>query len=151
MNKVFILAILAASCLKSQLLAYTESQFFNATLYGNTELVKKCIKGGIDPNSKYRGNDTALMIASNYGHIDIVRYLLSIKVNMDETTKGANTSALIMAAGRGHLDVVRLLAEAGADITIKNQGDRTAAEQAYYWGHREVANYLTNFKRQKRN
>ena len=55
-------------------------------------------------------------IASNEGHLDVVRFLASegADVNQARTTDGA--SPLYTASANGHLDMVRLLVSEGATV-----------------------------------
>ena len=43
------------------------------------------------------------------------------------------------AAGKGHIEVVRALLMAVADLTKKNQDDKTALDYANEQGHQEIA------------
>ena len=69
--------------------------------------------------------------------------LLENKCNLNVTDITRDTP-LIFAAGNNQMDTVRALVEAGCDITIRGQENKTAAERARQRGHHAVAEYLTN-------
>ena len=81
--------------------------------------------------------------ASFYGHTDIVMLLLENKCNLNITDRRGNTP-LILAAINNKMDTVRALVEAGCDITIRGEGNKTAADWAKQQGHHDLAEYLTN-------
>ena len=53
---------------------------------------------------------------------------------------------LISAAENNHMDTVRALVEAGCDITIRGNGNKTAAEWAKQMGHHAIAEYLNEIR-----
>ena len=59
------------------------------------------------------GSETALMLASTNGHLEVVRLLLQSGAYKDLAMTHAET-ALMLASTNGHLEVVRLLLESGA-------------------------------------
>ena len=68
---------------------------------------------------------TALMRASNKGHVQIVLLLLAAGANLDMVCH-AGFTALMRACGAGHLQVVRVLLEAGANTDAADNNGRTA-------------------------
>ena len=70
--------------------------------------------------------------------------LLENKCNLNVTDKWGNTP-LIYAARNNKMDTVRALVEAGCDITIRGDKNKTAAEWAKQRGHHAIAEYLTCF------
>ena len=65
------------------------------------------------------------------------------KCNLNVTDKGGDTP-LIWAADDNNMDTVRALVEAGCDITIRGDENKTAAEWATLSGNPAIAEYLTN-------
>src|SRR5210317_578465 len=61
----------------------------------------------------FRGN-MPLYIASERGHLEIVRLFIEKGANLDKDNEDGETP-LWLASRNGHLEVVRLLIEAGAD------------------------------------
>lgn len=57
---------------------------------------------------------TAVMVAADYGHTDIVALLLDKGAEIQQRDNTGFT-AMMWAAGRGHTDTVRLLLERAAE------------------------------------
>lgn len=92
-------------------------------------------------DSKDINNDTALSVAAENGHLDVVAELLDSKANVD--LKGyKGSTALISAAMRGQTKVVKQLIEAKANLDIQNNENDTALTEAAYYNHFEVVKLL---------
>ena len=79
----------------------------------------------------------ALLVASQYGHLHIVKYLVEHGAHVNSEINGL--SPLSLAAKYGHLDTVRYLVENGANIHLYNH---RAVRLAHEYGHLNVENYL---------
>jgi len=88
----------------------------------------------------------ALAVASQFGHVEIVRLLLDAGEDPDRyNPPGGHSHAtpLHQAAGAGHKAVVRLLVERGARLDLKDVlWHATPAEWAAHEGKNEVEEYL---------
>ena len=99
---------------------------------GYQEMVQFLLtKSGINLNIQDKDKRTALIWAANRGDLEIVKLLLAkgglIKLNIKDKD---GSTALHNAAWMGRFEVIKVLVEAGADITIKNNDDRTAQGNA---------------------
>ena len=90
-------------------------QLYNATRNGDFKKVASLIKQGADPNTKGPNEETALMIAIEEGHKDIVQ--LFIKKGVDPEFINP---ALVDAVYYRHKEIVQLLLEKGANPNIKD-------------------------------
>ena len=87
---------------------------------GDAAAVKTLLDEGVDINTKFRYNRTALSFAADRGHVDVVKLLLDrgADVNVKDTFYNATalTWAVNPAMGRTpqHAEVVRLLVQHGA-------------------------------------
>lgn len=72
-----------------------------------------------------------LQTAASNGNLNVVQYLLSLGMNINEESKEKNTP-LIMASLNGHHDIVSYLLDQGADIEFKNEQGNTALLAASY-------------------
>jgi ankyrin repeat protein len=74
-----------------------------------------------EPNTKRRSKLTRspLLIASEKGHCEIVKYLVAQNADVN-LTDGNNTSPLYSAVKMGHYDIVEFLLQNGADVNICN-------------------------------
>ncbi len=81
--------------------------------------------------------DSALIIASLYGHLEIVKYLVSLGTNIH--IYGEYYSPLYNVSRKGHLKIAQYLVSLGVDIHADN-------ERALYYastdGHLNVVQYL---------
>ena len=94
-----------------------------------------------NPNLSREDGRTALMAASEAGHIEIVNLLLQAGANTDVADVHGHT-ALMFASVHGHVEVVGLLLEAGADKDVANGNSITALMWASWRGHMAVVNLL---------
>lgn len=68
-------------------------------------------EGRADVNIKTTNGDTALIVASQKGHLDVVRVLLAAKADVDAKMNDGTTA--LNAAGE-RVDIRELLMQAGA-------------------------------------
>jgi ankyrin repeat protein len=59
-------------------------------------------------------------LASNHGHVDVVKLLLEKGADMTVRNREGWTP-LHSASNSGHIDVVKLLLEKDADVTVANE------------------------------
>lgn len=86
---------------------------------------------------------TALILAAQQGHLDIVLTLLDDRYKADVTkSDDGGRTALHWAASRGFVDVAKSLLKAGADTNAADDDGRTALHHAAYEGHTAVAELL---------
>ena len=96
---------------------------------GNLDKVKDLLNNGVNPDSKDKYGDTALVWASYKGYLDIVKELLryNADVNIQDID---NETALGMASYKGYLDIVKELLKYNADTSIKDNEGKTAFDYA---------------------
>jgi len=98
------------------------------------------------PSSSSEARHLALALASQYGHVEIVRLLLDAgeDPNRFNPVGGhSHTTPLHQAAGAGYEQLVHLLVERGARLDQKDiLWHATPAAWAQYAGHTEIAQYL---------
>ncbi|XP_051985404.1 protein fem-1 homolog A [Xyrauchen texanus] len=128
---------------------------FNAARDGKLKLIQKllCNKSPEElealAEEKTQGG-TPLLIASRYGHLEVVDYLLEHckanvelggSVNFDgETIEGA--PPLWAASAAGHLPVVKTLLKHGASVNNTTLTNSTPLRAACFDGHLEIVRYL---------
>jgi hypothetical protein len=98
------------------------------------------------PNANHEDRHLALSIASDLGHVDVVRLLLDAgeDPNRYNPVGGhSHTTPLHQAAGAGHDEVVRLLVERGARLDLKDiLWHGTPVDWARHGGKRVIEAYL---------
>ncbi len=105
------------------------------------EEIKELIKKGADVNAKGKNGQTALMVAANWGKLDVVKCLVEHGADLEAKDKYGNT-ALFGAAINGQLDVVKCLAKNGADLDVKDNFGETVLMNATRDGNLDMVKYL---------
>lgn len=120
-----------------------EQVLLTAASSGDLSMLCKCVRNGVSLLVRNSGGCSALHIAAQNGHTELVNYILQqgSKVLLDLTDRERGETALHKAAlGKQHA-VCRLLVEAGASLEKTNFQGKTPAEQAE--GDSELATYLS--------
>lgn len=76
-----------------------------------TDVIKFLLERGADVNEQNGSGETALSVATQNGHTDVVQLLLAKKSN---GSNGQDFAALITAIQKGQADIVKLLLDNGA-------------------------------------
>ncbi|XP_076837423.1 protein fem-1 homolog A [Brachyhypopomus gauderio] len=128
---------------------------FNAARDGKVKLIQKLLSNKTPEElealaeEKTQGG-TPLLVASRYGHLEVVDYLLEHckanvelggSVNFDgETIEGA--PPLWAASAAGHLAVVKSLLKHGASVNNTTLTNSTPLRAACFDGHLDIVRYL---------
>ncbi|POM71259.1 Serine/threonine protein Kinase [Phytophthora palmivora] len=110
----------------------------NAARNGNCGIVQFLVgECNVDVNARNRYEETVLMTAAAYGHVNVVRYL---DVNARD---GKGDTALMLAVKGGYVNIVRCLAESRYSIVnVKYYKGTTALMWAVEMGHYEIVRVL---------
>ena len=111
-----------------------------ACFHGNEEAAYLLLNRGADPNSRDVENRDrhTLAVASQRGHIGIVRLLLSRGVDVNYYNRSRNPDAIVWAASRGYARIIEILLDAGANVNGVKSTLAAAAER----GHVDAAKLL---------
>jgi len=97
------------------------ANIFDAAEEGDLELVQKLVEG--EPGLIYKTSDmgyaSALHFAAKSGHIEVAKYLIEKKADINRKTQSSRTP-LHLACEKGQLNMVKLLLHLGADYTLTN-------------------------------
>lgn len=116
--------------------------FYWACQNGDIYVVQRLVKAGADINARRRdGNFTALGIAADKSHDEIVQYLLEQGAEVDVQDQDYGTP-LYIAAENGSLPIVQQLLEHRANINLSGGLHRRPLNAASYYGHLEVVQFL---------
>ncbi len=98
---------------------YLQDGFFKAASTGNLAKMKELLLTGVvdDINIADHNGRTALIHASAYGQLEIVRFLISKGANVNLVDKNSCT-ALIDSIATNRVEIVKILLENGIDPTI---------------------------------
>lgn len=109
-----------------------------AALHGELPMVEFLVARKAEVN---KTGWAPLHFAAANGHADIVRFLLEHHAYIDAESPN-RTTPLMMASRQGHPSVAALLVEEGADPTLRNDADFTAAGYASSRGDTTLAAWL---------
>ena len=110
---------------------------------GNLVLVRTSVKQGGSPEAVTNdlGKSYPLHLASNYGHLDVVRYLVGRGAALEVKDTSGHTP-LMYAAFEGHDDIVEFLLSAGASVEAACMSGETALHEAAQGGKTRVVELL---------
>lgn len=109
-----------------------------AAIGGKTAIVKKLVTAGARINTP---DWTPLIYACFGGHVEIVRYLIQMKADVNAASDNG-TTALMVAARQGNPELVRILLNAGADPNKTTESGETALDMALQGRNEEVTGLL---------
>ncbi|SJX61044.1 uncharacterized protein SRS1_12266 [Sporisorium reilianum f. sp. reilianum] len=126
--------------------ASTSKNIWIAAGEGDLERVKECVdREGISPVAADEFTYTPLHAAASYGHLDILRYLLS---HPSAPTNAVNTTDSDLDTPLFVCETVEsarcLIEEFAADPKHKNADGLTAAQQTLENEHKELAQYIAS-------
>ena len=124
-----------------------DNPFLYAGAEGLTDILRLVSEAGADPSITNRFGGTALIPASERGHVETVRYLLEqTDVDIDHVNRLGWTALLeAIVLGNGdaaHQEIVRLLIEHGADLDIADKDGVHPLAHARARGQTEIATAL---------
>ena len=103
---------------------------------GNSAKVRKLLARGANANAWHSWGKNALMIASQEGHLSVVKMLLAKGVDVNAKDRQLGRTALMDAVWRGHLKVVELLLDKGADVNASDKVGSTALVEVAFGDHK---------------
>lgn len=103
--------------------------FFAAAKIGNSEVINEFLKHGFPVDVRNQDGYTPLMMATYYGHQDIVTALLAKGADRCARDKRGNT-ALMGALFKMEFAIAKQLRQVDCDAQAKKTGQKTTAEFA---------------------
>ena len=83
----------------------------------------------------------ALHAASFEGHLQVVRYLLRLGVDVN-VLNAQNNTPLLLASLKGHRDIVQCLLDHSADLDLRNKWHNSPILLAAFFGHIDIVRLL---------
>jgi ankyrin repeat protein len=110
-----------------------DQQLIDAAWANDVGLARELIGAGADVNAKDSTEQSAYLIATSEGYLDLLE--LTLAEGADLTSLDSyNGTGLIRAAERGHAAVVGRLLQAGIDVNHVNRPQWTALDEAIVYG-----------------
>ncbi len=113
---------------------------------GHVSRVQELARSGVDLNVKGPDGQTALMAASGYCYLEVMKLLLADKADVN-VKMGDGTTALVLAAESACLrehDAVEMLLDTGADVNARSSSIGTALMAASANGDLKIVRALLN-------
>lgn len=119
------------------------NKLIDAAKSGSSADIEAALADGADINAKDVGNGiTALIWASQNGHIDVVKVLLDKGADINIKNSNGVTS-LIMAIQNSSMDIVKLLLDKGAEVnTVRPNDSVTPLIMALWKGNSDIIKLL---------
>ena len=113
---------------------------FAACKNNDVGVVKACLKDPtpLDVDDTNIKGSTALHVAAEAGHEEIVQYLLEVKRANINCRDNRKYTPLINACNRGHLRVAFMLLRHGADFSLRQMWGMCAYDMAKYRGYASI-------------
>ena len=121
---------------------YTESSFIVCAKEGDIEAAKMFLAEGMNINACDEKGQSALMQASLWGQVEMVKLLLDKGADAKIRSKETQGTALMEAVAGQHPNIIRLLAQNGADVNARDILNRSPLHIACMWDFVEVAKVL---------
>ena len=109
---------------------------------------------GVDVNAKNRAGETALLLATKFGHCPLSLALLDAGADAKAAAVPTGYTPLMFACGTfaeganekgdGNIELIERLLQKGSSVTRKSRGGSTALHSAAHKGHVNVAKLLIN-------
>lgn len=104
------------------------------------------IKKGANIEEKDKNQQTAFMIASNAGNIDVLKVLIKEAKVVDINLKDLNNETALMLASKHnsdeHYQVIKFLIENGADVNVQDNEDNTPLLNAIQTNNLKIVKLL---------
>ena len=118
---------------------------FNAARNNDLKRLRRFVEEGdeidIDERFGHFGQMTALHIATEIGHVDVIRYLVEQGADVEKMT-GSCFTPLMIASLYEQFDAAQCLLQEGADVNMANPRNETALHFAACNGNIEIATLL---------
>jgi len=121
-----------------------------ATIWGWTDAVKMLLEYGANVEAVNLQGENVLMIASEYGAIEVVEYLLMETTISLEARDGNGETVLFTAIRKGNVELTRMLVEFGADANVVSFQNMSPLKIACKENNLDIIHLLLDYKAQRR-
>ena len=127
-------------------LSANDQKLMDCAYNGTLQEVRKLLRAGANVNAQQNDGRTALMIASQNGHVEVVKALLTndmVDANIHDNYDGV--TALLMASQEGSMEIPKPLLQHNNEVQVNLQdpGDgATALHMASQQGYVQVVEEL---------
>jgi TPR repeat protein len=118
------------------------ADLFTAASVGALSSVEEALAEDFNVNSADIFGNTALLLASENGHLQVVRYLIKLGADINRQNI-YGYSPLLSAVINGHPGVIRELLAGGADVKLENTFNSSAADYIASLGYKNADEYVS--------
>ena len=122
------------------------SEIYRYIKNNDVENFKRMIQGGFDLTTKNRDGRTILFSISSLGRLEMLRFLLSLGVNVNEKDRKGYTPLMASVSRTDDTEIVQSLLSYGADINAQNKSGTTALIIATRLGKPDMIRLLIRSK-----
>lgn len=142
--QIFILALLCLVVLSKEFKGAFNAnhELLKAAKEGNLARIKEVCDAGAYIEARNNNGVSAIILAANNGHLDIVKYLAEEKNANIEARSNDGKSALMWAARWGHTEVVKYFLDIGCRIDILDVDGMSALMLGVLAGARDIVELL---------
>lgn len=115
-----------------------------ASREGDIAKVVELLDAGVPIDFTSQNSYTGLAYASGCGHLELMKTFIDRGANINQAGRFLKTP-LALAIQGGKLDSVKLLLENGANPAIRIQHGLGMVNEASFWGHPELVEFLISF------
>ncbi|XP_048257918.1 serine/threonine-protein phosphatase 6 regulatory ankyrin repeat subunit A-like isoform X2 [Haliotis rufescens] len=113
-----------------------------AAYRGHRDVVELLVNKGADVSLVDKDGDNILHLACIRGHLEIVKFVLSLNVVDINSRGGGSWTPVMRATNRGHRYVVELLVSKGADVSLVDGDGNNILHLACSQGHLETVEFV---------
>jgi ankyrin repeat protein len=121
-----------------------EDDLITSARTGDLSTLKARLAEGVNTEVRERQGRTALMLAAENGHAEIVRILVEHGADLNAKSRDLQLTSLMYAVVKGHPDIVENVTEYGADVNARDGAGRTALMLAVQYKNRDLVHLLLN-------
>ncbi|XP_067658334.1 ankyrin repeat domain-containing protein 50-like [Haliotis asinina] len=125
---------------------YGRTLVMMAARFGHRDVFNLLVREGADVSLVDENRNNILHVSSIGGHVDIVKYVLSLKVADINSRGDYGRTLVMMAAEKGHRDVFDLLVREGADVSLVDENRNNILHVACIGGHVDMVKHVLSKK-----
>ncbi|XP_046547533.1 ankyrin repeat domain-containing protein 50-like [Haliotis rubra] len=113
---------------------------------GHREVFDVLVREGADVSLVDDNRNNILHVVCIGGHVDMVKYVLSLKVADINSRDKYGRTPVMMTAEKGHREVFDVLVREGADVSLVNDDRNNILHVACIGGHVDIVKYVLSQK-----
>lgn len=117
-------------------------ELLKAVKDNDVQEVRSRLNKGANVNARNADGVPALIVATDFGNVELATFLLDAGANVDARTADRAETALMRASTSGKMPVLHMLLERKAELDHEDRGGQTALMKAAQAGRKSAAGLL---------